>query len=178
MKATPITGSAAKTTEGGTLTMPWEYTEGKTVPASTGVLLHGEAGKTYTFAAATSTENAPDDNWLKGAVGSDGKCVGSADDKFYMLSYDATGKKLGFYWGAADGAPFTVAKGKAYLAIPASAGHAKLRGFSFDEDIVTAIEDVQTERKHSDVIYNLQGVRVQNMDAKGIYIVNGKKVIR
>jgi hypothetical protein len=41
----------------------------------------------------------------------------------------------------------------------------------------TAIESVETESENNDAIYNLQGVRVNNAQ-KGVYIQNGKKVIK
>lgn len=41
----------------------------------------------------------------------------------------------------------------------------------------TAIESVETESENNDAIYNLQGVRV-NKAQKGVYIQNGKKVIK
>lgn len=41
---------------------------------------------------------------------------------------------------------------------------------------LTGIENVKAESQNSDAIYNLQGVRVNNAQ-KGIYIMNGKKVV-
>ena len=41
----------------------------------------------------------------------------------------------------------------------------------------TAINNVTTETG-SKVIYDLQGRRVQNMDKKGIYVVNGRKIVK
>jgi hypothetical protein len=44
-----------------------------------------------------------------------------------------------------------------------------------DENL-TGIDEVKAENQNSDAIYNLQGVRVNNAQ-KGIYIMNGKKVV-
>lgn len=69
----------------------------------------------------------------------------------------------------------TVAAGKAYLRVPAeSAG--KLTFFSLDGS-VTGIEGVQAEAAEGEkVYYNLNGQRVAT-PSKGLYILNGKKVI-
>ena len=40
-----------------------------------------------------------------------------------------------------------------------------------------AIQVVKTDNRQSDVIYDLSGRRVEKM-VKGIYIVNGKKVLK
>ena len=40
----------------------------------------------------------------------------------------------------------------------------------------TAIEDVECEEKET-VIYDLQGRRIKEITASGIYIINGKKTI-
>ncbi|MCH5169506.1 MAG: pectin esterase [Prevotellaceae bacterium] len=45
------------------------------------------------------------------------------------------------------------------------------------EGTVTRIEDVANDESGTPVIYNLQGVRVQQA-TKGIYIINGKKVVK
>ena len=48
-------------------------------------------------------------------------------------------------------------------------------GYRFDFSGTTAIESVETESTAPAVYYDLSGRRVEN-PAKGIYIVNGKKV--
>lgn len=49
--------------------------------------------------------------------------------------------------------------------------------FNIDNSIATGITDVKTETG-SKVIYDLQGRRVLTMDKKGMYIVNGHKVVK
>jgi len=46
-----------------------------------------------------------------------------------------------------------------------------------DEDDTDAIEGVTTATEQNDAIYNLNGVRVQKAQ-KGIFIINGKKVVK
>ena len=43
--------------------------------------------------------------------------------------------------------------------------------------VVTVIRTLSVDDAAGKVIYDLQGRRVQNMDKKGIYIVNGRKVV-
>lgn len=69
----------------------------------------------------------------------------------------------------------TIEVGKAYLRIPATNG-ARTRSLSVvinnGTTGINAIENDQDEN----VIYNLRGQRVEN-PTKGLYIINGKKVI-
>lgn len=66
----------------------------------------------------------------------------------------------------------TIQKGKAYLeAKTAGAKPAML----FMGDATTGIENVESQTKGDDAIYTIQGIRVKDTNAKGIYIINGKK---
>jgi hypothetical protein len=67
----------------------------------------------------------------------------------------------------------TLAAGKAYLAIAVSGARALEMSF---EDDVTAIEAVKAQNVENGQYFNLAGQRVAN-PTKGLYIVNGKKVI-
>ncbi|MDD6732750.1 MAG: hypothetical protein PUE17_08940 [Bacteroidales bacterium] len=89
-------------------------------------------------------------------------------------------KPLGFYWGADDGAAFSMNKSSsAYLALPQSLFAGGLASaLLFDEEgQATDIQLTPTTENNTQAIYNLQGVRVSGKLAKGIYIVNGKKVL-
>ena len=87
------------------------------------------------------------------------------------------GTQIGYYWGAATGAAFALAANKAYLAVPVAAARS---GFNlFGDDDTTGIEAVDINTESANVAreyYNLNGQRVAN-PSKGLYIVNGKKVI-
>ena len=50
--------------------------------------------------------------------------------------------------------------------------------YTVDNDAVTGIDEVTTDSDKPSVIYDLMGRRVQNMSRPGIYIVNGKKVVK
>ena len=81
---------------------------------------------------------------------------------------------------------FTSAAGKAYLQLTAAqASNARSIRFLFNNDDITGVNEVNMENddkvsiKKSDlkgVYYTLYGQRVEN-PTKGIYIVNGKKVV-
>lgn len=169
--------------EGNALTIDWtKYSAGKTVPANTGVLVKGNKGD-YPYVIVNSSAQTPANNLLKGSVAAEQ--TAGTNCKFYKLSMDNSDKNLGFYWGAADGAAFKNAANKAYLAVP-NAVAANLFGFVIEGDGTTGIESVEQAQKLVDV-YTIDGMLVQkqvkanqalNGLRKGIYIVNGKKVIK
>ena len=169
--------------EGNALTIDWtKYSAGKTVPANTGVLVKGNKGD-YPYVIVNSSALTPANNVLKGSVAAEQ--TAGTNCKFYKLSMDNSSKNLGFYWGAADGAAFKNAANKAYLAVP-NAVAANLFGFVIEGDGTTGIESVEQAQKLVDV-YTIDGMLVQkqvkanqalNGLRKGIYIVNGKKVIK
>ena len=70
-----------------------------------------------------------------------------------------------------------ISAGKAYLHLPTAEldGANQARGFAFANDD-TAIKNVRYENDGDGVFYDLQGRRIEN-PTKGLYILNGKKVI-
>ena len=99
-------------------------------------------------------------------------------DVYYKLTKNASeDKPLGFYWGAEGGAAFKMENSStAYLALPQSINAAA--GLLFDEaGEATGIQLTPAEETAAPAVYNLQGVRVSGKLAKGLYIVNGKKVL-
>ena len=131
------------------------------IPANTGVIIEAAAG-TYTIPAINSASALGSSNELQVSNGS----VTGNGSTIYALGKKGT--KVGFI-KVADGV--TIPAGKAYLVISASA-----RDFiGFDED-ATGIEVVQQEAKADTQYFNLAGQRVAQ-PTKGLYIVNGKKVI-
>ena len=86
----------------------------------------------------------------------------------YVLNSQTSG--LGFYKLSADG---KIRANKAYLVY----NNAGVRTFiAFDNENVTGIQNVETGVKKNKNIYNLNGQRLSH-PSKGIYLVNGKKVI-
>ena len=149
------------------------------IPANTGILLHSDAENVdyYTVENKTVDALAEGTNMLKPAPVAGGEFTAETDYKYYKLAYnDYTAKTgLGFYWGAENGDAFFVKAGTAYLAVPATEATAK--GFAFNGE-ATGIEGVNANVENVKAIYNINGQRVASMAKPGLYIVNGKKVVR
>ena len=130
-------------------------------PASTGVILKGTAGATYTIpvkadAAAVGT------NKLQAAVAATPLAANAA----YIL------KSGEFHLVTAAS---TVPAGKAYLLASDISSPAPVLNFGFDD--ATGINAVIGEGfTVNGEFYNLNGQRVAQ-PTKGLYIVNGKKVV-
>ena len=154
----------------GKLDESYLYNAGETIPAATGVVLKAAPGE-YTFAASQKAGDVDTDNLLKG---SDEAALITGGAVYYKLSLNKAGdaNSVGFYYGAADGAAFTNGAHKAYLALPAASG---VRAFLFNEGTITGIQNATTNSAAMQV-YDLQGRRVQSAQ-KGLYIINGKKVL-
>ena len=149
------------------------------IPANTGVLLNSQKGGEvtyYTVENKTVDALAEGTNMLMPSVAG-GVFTAEPGKVYYKLAYnDYTAHTgLGFYWGADNGGAFKVKAGTAYLAVPAGENTAK--GFAFNGE-ATGIEGVNANVENAKAIYNLNGQRVASMAKPGLYIVNGKKVVR
>lgn len=149
------------------------------IPANTGILLYSDAENAdyYTVENKTVDALAKGTNMLMPAPVAGGEFTADTDYKYYKLAFDnyeaRTG--LGFYWGAENGGAFKVKGGTAYLAVPA--GEATAKGFTLNGE-ATGVEGVNANVENAKAIYNLNGQRVASMAKPGLYIVNGKKVVR
>lgn len=145
----------------------------KTVPAGTAVMLYSASSPvTLTLNTATTDDRTFDSNKLHG---SDVATTTTGGDKYYKLTYgSASGYegRFGWYWGADNGAAFTSPAHKVWLALSAASARTF---FGLPGDDVTGINSL-TLSKGEGVAFDLQGRRVAN-PTKGLYIVNGKKVI-
>lgn len=154
--------------------------DGYYIPANTGILLYSDAENVDYFTVENKTVDAisPVDNMLEPAPKDGGNFAFNEGYKYYKLAYnDYTAKTgLGFYWGANDGGAFYVKGGTAYLKVLA-ADAAGAKGFTFNGE-ATGIEGVNANAENAKAIYNLNGQRVASMAKPGLYIVNGKKVVR
>ena len=148
------------------------------IPANTGVMFMSDAADVtyYTVENKTVDALAEGTNMLMPSVAG-GEFTAEPGKVYYKLAYnnyeDKTG--LGFYWGAENGGAFSVKAGTAYLAVPA--GDATAKGFAFNGE-ATGIDGVNANVENAKAIYNLNGQRVASMAKPGLYIVNGKKVVR
>ena len=176
-----VTGYTITSEGGQTLKFNEAYMAGAVVPAKTALVLKATeeltANKEYTYTIVNSDEVAPADNLLHGSVEEATTNVEGAK-AYYKLANPTEG--LGFYYGAENGGAFKNGAHKAYLAVKTET-LSQMRGFSFDS-MTTGINHVVANAEHakSTVIYDLNGrrrVNSLNAAAKGVYIVNGKKVI-
>ena len=138
-------------------------TEVENVPAGTGVVLKG-AANTYNIPVIASSATAKGD--LKGST-TEAKAYDTANNYYYLAlnGEEAQFKKL------AEGG--SIAAGKAYLQL--SIGGAP--SLNIDLGGTTGINAVQgSEFTVNGEYYNLAGQRV-TQPTKGLYIVNGKKVV-
>lgn len=161
---------------GGSFKMEEVFTEGKIIPAGTGVLLNGNPG-IYTFNVSSEAGTfGADNNWLKG---SDEEAMTEGGERYYMLSLDAnnTEGSVGFYWGVANGEAFKNGAHKAYLCVKDNATGAKTC-YRFDGQ-TTAIDGTRADKPTTadGAVYNLAGQRVDR-SYKGVVIKNGKKYIQ
>jgi len=145
--------------ESGTASGTATLTEVPTIKANTPYILKGTAGQTYTLTGAEGVPD-PEGNLLKISDSNTGYGV-------YVLAKPA-GKEIGFYkWtGGSLGA------GRVYLDTTTAAPD--FIGFSSETTGIAAVtNNAQTT---TGWVYNLQGQRV-SQPTKGLFIVNGKKVV-
>lgn len=155
-----------------------------TIPANEAVLLNAAAG-TYEFKYAA--ESTPVENELVGTVFNT-----NVEANAYVLSAQGDPVVVGFYKAKFNVSTDTTNDGtteepavtyeaflnnafKAYL--PATTAESRFLVFNFGDDNATAIEGIEAENTADAVVYDLAGRRVQKAQ-KGLYIVNGKKVIK
>lgn len=162
------------------------YSEGKLVPALTPLLVYNENVADADVTAypiivnKEVTASYTDENYLEYKRNADKMTASKREEagavKYYKLTKNED-KPLGFYWGAGDGAAFSMTKSSsAYLALPQNLNAAA--GLLFDEaGEATGIQLMPAGETAAPAVYNLQGVRVSGKLAKGLYIVNGKKVL-
>ena len=150
------------------------------VPANTGVLIKSSDADATCYVVANKSVSAIDEsqNMLKPAPTNGGVFTPATDKIYYKLAYDdfINKKDLGFYYGADAGGAFFVKSETAYLAVP-TAKTLGAKAFVLDDE-TTAINGISTRNDQAETVYNLNGQRVASMAKSGLYIVNGKKVVR
>ena len=176
-----VTGYKVTNAENGNLTLTASYTAGSVVPRWEGVILRSETAgaKTLTYAGVTG-------NAIGGVLGGSvtAKTVdswGEGDNKVYLykLANDGT-KGLGWYWDANDGLSINCGANKAYLALTATqvGENSEARSFIRMFDEPTGVNEVTAKKEDvRATYYDLSGRRVMN-PTKGLYIVNGKKILK
>ena len=144
-----------------------------TIPANQGVILKN-AG-TYTFKTAPKA-TAIESNLLAGTVETS-DITPAEKTTYYVLANGENG--VGLYPDALSEGIFRNNANKAYLPVVVESGNAAPSySFNFDWNGTTGIEGVTAEGAQDGAIYDITGRRVKAITAPGIYIVNGKKVVK
>lgn len=178
---TGATGYVAESNGNGGITLKETYAEGELVPAKTALVLNAPKGN-YDICLAESDAIAPTNNLLHGTTTENLTEVEGGTYKYYKLSYNNEGNNLGFYWGSENGAAFTNGAHKAYLALNSETLLSQSRGFSLADlahGVTTGINTTVKSATQSNFIYDLNGRRINSLNgaAKGVYIMNGQKVL-
>lgn len=158
------------------------FRPGEEVPAFTPLLIKSdedyaaeENSRNYNPAVLNKTVEAYDgENMLEYRRTAENYTNTMKNGNVYYYKLAIKNDKVGFYWGAADGAAFKMTKpSTAYLTVPVTT---KVQGFvlNLEEGETTGIATVVTNEDAP--IYNLQGIRMNGKNLpKGIYIQGGKK---
>ena len=140
----------------------WTNIPNVTVPQDKGVIIEA-AEDIYAVPTIASAESIDAVNDL---LVSDGTVAGNSSTIYALGKKD---EKVGFMKVKSG---VTIPKGKAYLVI----GGGGAREFIGFDDETTGIESVKQQAKADNQYFNIAGQRVAQ-PTKGLYIVNGKKVI-
>ena len=131
------------------------------VPANTGLLVRGETANVPVCASADPVTNL--------LVGVTAETVKDANTVFVLMKGS---KGIGFYKNTND---FTLRANSAYLRAEDVEG-STARAFIALDDETTGIADVKAVKEDAEGMFDLQGRKIAK-PTKGLYIVNGKKVV-
>lgn len=186
-------------TEGGKLKYNWKYNAGDVVPANTGLLLYTSQPGSFEYYEATEStsamqkvsgldqtndvvggENAQEVNYLHGTTTDETITEDESTYKFYQLTYGTINgtRTIGFFFENANGGVFLNKANKAYLCIPRNVSANSAFSLDKNNPIMSIAESlIRTNSRKQ--IYDTYGHRIATTDKlqKGIYIVNGKKLI-
>lgn len=156
------------------------YDPADVVPANEPLVIGAPAGN-YALWFTSSTEETYKSADMNELEGTDDETPITDDDAYYFyglsLNANSDPASVGFYWMNPTGAAFTNGAHKAYLKLDKNTfvGSQAVNGFPFNGS-TTGIEQIEAGADAKNAIYDLSGRRV-NKAAKGIYILNGKKVL-
>ena len=146
---------------------------GSVVPANTGVLLSGTPGEAFVLYPTNEPADDLEGNALVAVTES--KHINAVDGDY--TNFIMKGGK--FEKVLDEDESVMMPAHRAYLPLLTSeVANAKFVGIIWDDDTVTGLDGIPTDdRRYGDgITYNLQGQKVDN-PTRGIYIINGKKVV-
>ena len=137
------------------------------VAAGTGLIFKGTKDATYNIPVAESASTLSG-NLLVGVTDAAGYTTTSASDAYALSKSDGMLHPVA--------ANVTIPTGKAYLPASYFASNARSISLVFDDETTGIGASLMNSERVNNEVYNLNGQRVMN-PAKGLYIVNGKKVV-
>ena len=148
---------------------------GTNIPHETAVIIEGARDSKFSYATAARNSGAVSNNELKGTHSALAiSTVNAGDNEAYTLQPYENEEGVAFL--RYDGEKLSA--GKVYLMLPKSLATQQQAVYVRKFRTPTEIENVETtdNGQQTIVIYDLQGRRVLN-PTKGMYIVNGRKVV-
>ena len=149
-----------------------------TVPANTGVVLYADVDEATVFELEITSAAAKVLSLeMKGTLAK--TLVTKPENKeCYVLANGADGVGLYKAMNGSDATTFYNAGHKAYLEVGKKADGANFASYSFRfGEGTTGIDEMYGENEEAKTIFDLTGRRVEKITDKGVYIVNGQKVI-
>lgn len=141
------------------------------LPANTGVILATNAANTFTPVPATTAPEAPTDNQLQATSGA-AVTVDAATNAYIFTKNKDNVAFFGLL--SSDTSKRKIKAFKAYLTVESNAAPRLSLNFG-DDNVTTGINTITNGEQKADIIYDLSGRRVMNVQRAGIYIVNGQK---
>lgn len=177
LEAGYIDGSVEKNGDYGIVKVNWAYKAGDIVPAKTAVIVKSiDNTKGNVYGLVFDREDKSDTPYGNRLHGSDVKCEtfgDYGDSQYYSLGLD--GNRLGFLYQNYDGSEFNSNAHQCWLSI-ADNEPAKVKFIELSGE-VTGIAHIKADDKAQRHIYTIGGMTINNISQKGLYIVNGKKII-
>lgn len=141
------------------------------LPANTGVILAANEANTFTPVPATTAPEAPTDNQLQATSGA-AVTVDAATNAYILRKNKDNVAFFGLL--SSDTSKRKIEAFKAYLTVGSNAAPRLSLNFG-DDNVTTGINTITNGEQKADIIYDLSGRRVMNIQRAGIYIVNGQK---
>lgn len=140
------------------------------LPANTGVILASNEANTFIPVPATTAPEAPTDNQLQATSGA-AVTVDPATNAYIFTAKDNVA-----FFGLLSNNPNmrSIKAFKAYLTVGSNAAPRLSLNFG-DDNVTTGINTITNGEQKADIIYDLSGRRVMNVQRAGVYIVNGQK---
>lgn len=142
------------------------------LPANTGVILAANKDDTFIPVPATTAPEAPTDNQLQATSGA-AVTIDAATNAYIFTTKDDN--NVAFFGLLSSNTSLRKIKAfKAYLTVGSNAAPRLSLNFG-DDNVTTGINTITNGEQKADIIYDLSGRRIMNVQRAGVYIVNGQK---